>query len=330
MITSVQHSFSSSSSSSSSSQVNEHPFKIRLVISNVNIQSASFEQMQCPYAYGNEPQDFNETYTALLIGPFLLQWNSDSSLCIPKRITSILEYVMIQNELVIGTLPPKSLKHITEKMAQFIVKWNVEYISSTSSASSSSGDIGFGRSTSSESFGAAASWSPAKHGNNDGSSSNSVNKQMRNCQQFVDALFKEMTGKQFEYLTGSFAHYCNRVREIGHGEFVYTPSDTILKDFPFLHQMHQQQQHHHGGNSSSGSVTIPCATHKQLDDLVSSMKTSMLKMNHPDDYALLLQLDRLYWLQHSKFPQDSKYKECHEKGCAFVNAFISPPYPYKY
>jgi hypothetical protein len=85
---------------------------------------------------GNEPNKFGFFHTALLVGPWLIEWN-DSALCIPRKCLSKTAFLTAD----IGEISTiESLESIRDTLASTIVYWNVNKQYSTFSTSKNSGN----------------------------------------------------------------------------------------------------------------------------------------------------------------------------------------------
>lgn len=61
---------------------------------------------------------------ALIVGPWYLEW-TDSSLCIPKKISSSMALLTLDVETL--SLPKQSLSVLADRLAQVVTTWNINY-----------------------------------------------------------------------------------------------------------------------------------------------------------------------------------------------------------
>jgi hypothetical protein len=66
--------------------------------------------------------DFGMFHTSLIVGPWYLEW-TDSSLCIPKKISSSMALLSMDVETL--SIPKQSIQVLTDRLAQVVVDWNV-------------------------------------------------------------------------------------------------------------------------------------------------------------------------------------------------------------
>jgi hypothetical protein len=68
--------------------------------------------------------DFGLFHTALIIGPFYLEW-TDSSLCVPKKMVSSMALLSADIDEI--AVKQESLPELTQKLAEVVVNWNTNY-----------------------------------------------------------------------------------------------------------------------------------------------------------------------------------------------------------
>lgn len=69
--------------------------------------------------------EFGMFHTALIVGPWYLEW-TDSSLCIPKKICSSMALISADIDSIIMT--KAGLEEVADKIAEVIVRWNVNNV----------------------------------------------------------------------------------------------------------------------------------------------------------------------------------------------------------
>jgi len=82
--------------------------------------------------------EFGLFHTALIIGPFYLEW-TDSSLCVPKKMVSSM--ALLSADIDELAVKKESLEEIIEKIAAVVVDWNMNYLYCKSSASKTTNNV---------------------------------------------------------------------------------------------------------------------------------------------------------------------------------------------
>jgi hypothetical protein len=104
----------------------EKKIKVKLVITNIKTNE-TLRKIFSPFINFTKSKSFEYGlfHTALIVGPFYLEWN-DSSLCIPKKVmkshqsffTMDIEEIPIQNS---------DLTDVVKKLSKIICDWNINY-----------------------------------------------------------------------------------------------------------------------------------------------------------------------------------------------------------
>eukprot|EP01027_Heterolobosea_sp_BB2_P015521 GEZU01022202.1.p1 GENE.GEZU01022202.1~~GEZU01022202.1.p1 ORF type:complete len:264 (-),score=34.97 GEZU01022202.1:145-936(-) len=171
--------------------------KVKLVITELAPNTKHLRYFLSPVlcAIPSGSHDFGLFHTALIVGPWLLEWNR-SALVIPRRMSSQMAFISADiGDLVITN---NSLEEIVDKIADCVVDWNVNYKYVKTNYSAHLDD--------SKTFAG-------------------------NCQDFVDAMLKTLDiSVRFD---GPLAEFLNNIRCTGRADMTFNCKDLASK-FPFI------------------------------------------------------------------------------------------------